>query len=48
MGNPGRQITNFRADGIREFEFSTDGKMLGVLQEHVESDVVLLQDTTGK
>jgi Tol biopolymer transport system component len=47
-GGSGKQITNFTADGIREFEFSPDGKMLGVLQEHVESDVVLLQDTTEK
>lgn len=47
-GGRGKQVTNFTADGIREFEFSPDGKMLGVLQEHAESDFVLLQDTSGK
>ena len=46
-GSRGRQITNFQSDVIREFEFSPDGKTLGVFREHTESDVVLLHDTSG-
>ena len=40
-GAPGRQITNFSTDSITQFQFSPDGKYLGVLREHNESDVVL-------
>lgn len=43
-GSPGRQITNFVSDSIGNFQFSPDGKTLGVLEKHVESDVVLLRD----
>ena len=39
------KITNFQADAISAFRFSPDGKTLGVLRAHVESDVVLLRDT---
>ena len=28
------------------FEFSPDGKTLGLLRSHTESDVMLLRDTT--
>jgi serine/threonine protein kinase/Tol biopolymer transport system component len=44
-GSRGRQITNFQSDAIRICEFSPDGKTLGVLRSHTESDVVLLHDT---
>ena len=44
-GSRGRQITNFPADAIQVFQFSLDGKTLGVMRTHVESDVVLLRDT---
>ncbi len=44
-GSRGRQITNFQSDAIRIFQFSPDGKTLGVLRSHVESDVVLLRDS---
>ena len=44
-GSRSRQITNFPSDSIAYFEFSPDGKSLGVLRSHVESDVVLLRDT---
>jgi serine/threonine protein kinase len=44
-GAPGRQITNFLADSIDEFHLSPNGKNLGVLREHNESDVVLLLDS---
>jgi eukaryotic-like serine/threonine-protein kinase len=43
-GSGGRQITQFRSDGISSFGFSPDGKTIGVLRSHVESDVVLLRD----
>jgi hypothetical protein len=44
-GTQGRQITSFPADSIVQFQFSPDGKNLGVLREHNESDVVLLRDS---
>ena len=43
-GSHGRQITQFKSDGISSFRFSPDGKTIGVLRSHVESDVVLLRD----
>ena len=43
-GPAGRPITNFTSDEIRAFHWSLDGKSLGVLQQHVVSDVVLLRD----
>ena len=45
-GSQGHQITNFKSDAIRHLEFSPAGKTLGVLCSHVESDVVLLRDTS--
>jgi eukaryotic-like serine/threonine-protein kinase len=47
-GSYGRQITNFQADAIDHFEFSPDGKSLGVFRQHTESDVVLLRDTGAR
>jgi Tol biopolymer transport system component len=44
-GSPGRQITNFQGDVIQYYSFSLDGKTLGVVRTHIESDVVLLHDT---
>jgi eukaryotic-like serine/threonine-protein kinase len=43
-GSRGHQITNFKSDAISSFRFSPDGKTIGVLRSHVESDVVLLRD----
>jgi eukaryotic-like serine/threonine-protein kinase len=43
-GSPGRQITNFTSEQITSFHWSADGKSLGVLRNHSESDVVLLQE----
>ena len=45
-GRSGRQITNFDSDTIRIAQYSPDGKTLGVLQVHAESDVVLLRDAS--
>ncbi len=44
-GSAGRQITNFTSDEIQFYEYSPDGKTLGVMRTHVESDVALLRDT---
>jgi Tol biopolymer transport system component len=46
-GSAGRQITNFKSDTIASFRFSPDGKSLGVLRSHAESDVVLLRDAVA-
>ena len=43
-GSRSRQMTNFKSDTISTFRFSPDGKTIGVLRSHVESDVVLLRD----
>jgi len=43
-GSRGRQITNFKSDAISSFRFSPDGKTIGLLRSHIESDVVLLRD----
>ena len=44
-GSRGRQITNFQADSTQTYQFSPDGKSLGVMRTHIDSDVVLLHDT---
>jgi eukaryotic-like serine/threonine-protein kinase len=41
----GHRITNFSADAIADYAYSPDGKTLGVLRSHTDSDVVLLRDT---
>lgn len=45
-GKPGRQITHFPSEHIFCFDWSPDGKKLLVGRGHVESDVVLLRDTS--
>jgi Tol biopolymer transport system component len=44
-GTPGHQITNFDSERIAEFHWSLDGKNLGVIRNHTDSDVVLLRET---
>ena len=44
-GGGGRQLTNFNADEIRWYGYSPDGKTIGVLRNHSESDVVLLRES---
>jgi eukaryotic-like serine/threonine-protein kinase len=44
-GSTGHRITNFPTDMIQNFEFSQDGRTLGVMRTHIESDVVLLHDS---
>jgi eukaryotic-like serine/threonine-protein kinase len=43
-GSPRKQITTFSSEHITTFNWSPDGKNLGVLRSHSESDVVLLQE----
>ena len=43
-GSPGHQITNFDREQILSFHWSPDGRRLGVLRGHTDSDVVLLQE----
>jgi serine/threonine protein kinase/Tol biopolymer transport system component len=43
-GAPGRQITHFKSEQILSFHWSPDGKKLGILRGHTDSDVVLLQE----
>ncbi len=44
-GDPGRQITHFDSEQIFSFHWSPDGKNLGILRGHTDSDVVLLQES---
>jgi dipeptidyl aminopeptidase/acylaminoacyl peptidase len=44
-GSAGRQVTAFASDQISAFHWSPDGKSLGVLRGHTESDVVLIRDS---
>ena len=44
-GSPGRQITNFDREQILSFHWSPDGRSLGILRGHTDSDVVLLQES---
>ena len=43
-GSPGKQITDFKSELIRDFDYSFDGKQLAVIRGHSESDVVLIRD----
>ena len=44
-GKPGRQITTFGSEQIVEFHWSPDGKSLGILRGHTDSDVVLIRES---
>jgi len=44
-GTPGHQITHFTSEQIGSFHWSPDGKRLGILRGHTDSDVVLLQES---
>ncbi len=44
-GSSGRQITKFDSEQILSFHWSPDGKNLGVLRGHTDSDVVLLRES---
>jgi Tol biopolymer transport system component len=44
-GSAGHRITNFISEQIDSFHWSPDGKKLGILRGHSDSDVVLLQES---
>jgi serine/threonine protein kinase len=43
-GSPGKAITSFKSEQIRDFHWSFDGSRLGLIRGHAESDVVLIRD----
>ncbi|HLW89332.1 MAG TPA: protein kinase [Terriglobales bacterium] len=43
-GSKGRQITDFPSEHINDFHWSFDGKQLGLVRGHTDSDVVLIRD----
>jgi eukaryotic-like serine/threonine-protein kinase len=45
-GSPARQFTHFTSEGIEKFLFSKDGAKIAIQRGHVESDAVLLRDTS--
>ncbi|MBV9573424.1 MAG: serine/threonine-protein kinase [Acidobacteriales bacterium] len=44
-GSPGRQLTDFKSEYIRDFDYSYDGKQLALIRGHREADVVLIRDS---
>ena len=44
-GSPGRQLTNFPDELIDTYHWSPDGKSIGMIRLHTESDVVLLRES---
>jgi hypothetical protein len=44
-GSPGKQVTDFKSELIRDFDWSFDGKQLAVIRGHRESDVVLIRNS---
>ena len=43
-GSKGKQITDFTSEHIYDFHWSFDGKQLGLVRGHTDSDVVLIRD----
>jgi Tol biopolymer transport system component/predicted Ser/Thr protein kinase len=43
-GGPPKQITHFKSELIRDFEWSQDGKQLAVARGHLNSNVVLISN----
>ncbi|MFZ0278834.1 MAG: hypothetical protein WA254_11485 [Candidatus Sulfotelmatobacter sp.] len=44
-GSPGKTITDFKSELIRDFDWSFDGKQLAVIRGHRDSDVVLFRNS---
>ena len=44
-GSPGKQLTDFKSEFIRDFDYSFDGKQLAIIRGHREADVVLIRDS---
>ncbi len=47
-GSKGKQITDFSAEHINDFHWSFDGKQLGLIRGHTDSDVVLIRDMRSR
>ncbi len=45
-GSPNRQLTHFTAESISSFAFSLDGSKIAFGRGHLESDAILLRDTS--
>ena len=45
-GSAGKQLTSFTAEQISGFHWSPDGKTLGLLRGHTDSDVVLIRESS--
>jgi Tol biopolymer transport system component len=45
-GGKPQVITNFKSEQISDFHWSPDGKKLGLIRGHDDSDVVLIRETT--
>jgi hypothetical protein len=43
-GSPGKPLTDFKSEFIRDFDFSFDGKQLAIIRGHREADVVLIRN----
>jgi len=43
-GSPGKQLTDFKSEYIRDFDYSFDGKQLAVIRGHNEADVILIRE----
>jgi len=44
-GSPGKQLTDFKSEFIRDFDYSYDGKQLAIIRGYRESDVVLIRES---
>jgi eukaryotic-like serine/threonine-protein kinase len=44
-GSAGTQLTDFKSEFIRDFDYSADGKQLAIIRGHREADVVLIRDS---
>jgi serine/threonine protein kinase len=44
-GSPGKPITGFKSEQIRDFHWSLDGSKLAVIRGHADSDVVLIRNS---
>ena len=42
---PENQLTDFKSELIRDFDWSFDGKQLAVIRGHSDADVVLIRDS---
>ena len=44
-GSPGKPVTDFKSELIRDFDWSLDGKQLAIIRGHSDRDVVLIRDS---